>query len=376
MKSPYHLLAVTGMSPQVITETLYALHQQGQGMPLSIKIITTALGAEQAWNTLGIGHMGAPGKIAQFLLDYDLAEITFSRDDIWVVEAPNGKPIDDVVSQDEHSCVADFIVDKVGQMTSDPDAALHASLAGGRKTMTFFLGYAMSLFGREQDVLSHVLVSEGYENLRDFFYPTPYDNPIQNRADKVINTKNAVVQLAEIPFVRMRQDTPQLIIEQKHTYSQHIDILNQAKQPPKLTLDVAKQLVIVNGLECYLQTSLFTFYLWLVMDYKAKGIGWVIPNELGDHEHANAYLPVYGLLNDKFKVEDMANKNFVSGMSKSFFLEKKSKIKNKLESVLTKSIAAPYLLVDINEELPLEQQMNCSQFGLAIPVDSIEILVK
>ena len=74
MKSPYHLLAVTGMSPQVITETLYALHQQGQGMPLSIKIITTALGAEQAWNTLGIGHMGAPGKIAQFLLDYDLAE--------------------------------------------------------------------------------------------------------------------------------------------------------------------------------------------------------------------------------------------------------------------------------------------------------------
>ena len=112
------------------------------------------------------------------------------------------------------------------------------------------------------------------------------------------------------------------------------------------------------------------------MDYKTKGVGWVIPNELGDHEHANAYLPVYGLLNDKLKVEDMANKNFVSGMSKSFFLEKKSKIKNKLESVLTKSIAAPYLLVDINEELPLEQQMNCSQFGLAIPSDSIEILVK
>ena len=46
--SDYNLLAVTGMSPQVITETLYALHQQGRSMPENIYIITTAIGKKQA----------------------------------------------------------------------------------------------------------------------------------------------------------------------------------------------------------------------------------------------------------------------------------------------------------------------------------------
>lgn len=39
--------------------------------------------------------------------------------------------------------------------------------------MGFALGYAMSLFGRPQDCLSHVLVSDPYERVPDFYYPTP-----------------------------------------------------------------------------------------------------------------------------------------------------------------------------------------------------------
>lgn len=37
--------------------------------------------------------------------------------------------------------------------------------------MGFFVGYALSLFGRAQDRLSHVLVSDPFESLTDFYYP-------------------------------------------------------------------------------------------------------------------------------------------------------------------------------------------------------------
>ena len=44
------LLAVTGLSPQIVTETLYALAVEGEPrwMPTEIRIITTRRGAEKA----------------------------------------------------------------------------------------------------------------------------------------------------------------------------------------------------------------------------------------------------------------------------------------------------------------------------------------
>ena len=45
------LLAVCGLSPQVITETLFALHQTGRTVD-AIHIITTQLGKERILDTL------------------------------------------------------------------------------------------------------------------------------------------------------------------------------------------------------------------------------------------------------------------------------------------------------------------------------------
>lgn len=46
---------------------------------------------------------------------------------------------------EDQEALADFIVKEVAQLCADPNRIVHASLAGGRKTMTFYLGYAMSL---------------------------------------------------------------------------------------------------------------------------------------------------------------------------------------------------------------------------------------
>ena len=171
------LLAVTGLSPQIVTETLYALAVKGSPIfvPTEIRIITTQRGAEEARRTL---LSDDPGWFHRLRKDYRLPVIAFAAEDIRVIAGPTGKPLGDILDEADNAAVADFITEEVRGITADPRASLHVSIAGGRKTMGFYVGYALSLFGRAQDRLSHVLVPPSLELRPDFFYPAPHpDSP-------------------------------------------------------------------------------------------------------------------------------------------------------------------------------------------------------
>jgi len=150
------LLAVTGLTPQVVTETLYALAVKGNPawVPTEIRIITTRQGVEKAQRTLLSDH---PGWFRRLCADYRLPGIAFGAGGIRIIAGPDGKPLDDILDERDNAAVADFITEEVRALTADPSASLYVSIAGGRKTMGFYVGYALSLFGREQDRLSHVL---------------------------------------------------------------------------------------------------------------------------------------------------------------------------------------------------------------------------
>ena len=47
-RSMHTLLATTGASPQIITETLYAIHHENRQWPDEIFLITTSFGKEKA----------------------------------------------------------------------------------------------------------------------------------------------------------------------------------------------------------------------------------------------------------------------------------------------------------------------------------------
>ena len=64
------LLAVTGMTPQVVTETLYGLMRENpQSLPHELHLLTTADGAERARLAL---LSDQPGWFQRFLTDYGL----------------------------------------------------------------------------------------------------------------------------------------------------------------------------------------------------------------------------------------------------------------------------------------------------------------
>ncbi|MGU5545201.1 CRISPR-associated ring nuclease Csm6 [Aeromonas veronii] len=210
MEKKHTLLAITGLNPQVVTETLYGIHKQDLPWPNELIILTTKQGAEQA--QLGLLHPNS--KRQNSMLDQcciDLGWPLFSKDKIKIEIVPDhaGQPIDDARTREDQEALADYIVKRVAQLCADEQRTLHASLAGGRKTMTFFLGYAMSLFARPDDRLSHVLIAPAeYEGLRDFYYPTPYTNPINGKGtNQQLDTHEDKVQimLADIPFIRQRE---------------------------------------------------------------------------------------------------------------------------------------------------------------------------
>ena len=140
------MLCVTGMSPQIVTETLYALVVEQSFIPTEIRIITTVQGRNKI-----IGELLDPvhGHFWGFCKEYGLMNcIAFTEAHISVIEDACGAALPDIRTLDENNLAADFIARIVRTLCADSQSVVHASIAGGRKTMGFYLGYALSLFAR------------------------------------------------------------------------------------------------------------------------------------------------------------------------------------------------------------------------------------
>lgn len=279
----HKLLAVSGMTPQIITETLYGIYRQDPAKyPSSIEVITTVEGRDRLVKNL----LGIDSPLSKLQADYQLPPIAFTVEDIKIPRDDDGLFIRDVRTEREQEIITNFITDHVRKLTTNPELAIHASLAGGRKTMGFALGYAMSLFGRPQDCLSHVLVSEPYESVPDFYYPTP--TSIWRTDAKKEGTHDlslAEVTLATIPLVLMRQEMPTHLINQDNlSYTQTVDRINRANtltfDSATVTIDFDNMSIWCDGTEVKLKPDCFTFYSWLAQDRKKKSSkGIVAPNQ-------------------------------------------------------------------------------------------------
>lgn len=355
------LLAVTGLSPQVITETIYALHKAGKPIPSRIVIITTLRGAQEV-----ITHLITEKKVEQLCQDYQLPPIKLLPQDILVVSDAKGNAINDATSIDDHTAMSDFISEKVRALTANPDCAIHASLAGGRKTMTFLLGYAMSLYGRKQDSLSHILVTEGFESSQ-FFYPTPYPQQIYLRIGSR-NAMEAKVTLAEIPFVRLRDEFPDKLLSGRASYSETVDWLNIDLDKEIIILHINSRSVNFCQQNCQLPPAEFVFYWWFILRAKAELAGLSIPHEVApEPEYANEFLAIYRKSNDYIKTENIEQTNFKLGMDKRYFEERKTKVNTSFKKLFGKRIGQ-YL--QIKQQGKIDRRMT---FGISIEPKNIII---
>lgn len=310
--TPSHiLLATTGASPQIVTETLYAIHHEGRRWPDEIQLITTSFGKTKAEKgLLKDGHLERLcGEIGRKMP-------TFTAAHIKVVPDANGEDVEDARSLEDHAALADFIMTKVRNLTAT-DCTLHASLAGGRKTMTFYLGYAMSLFGRREDLLSHVLISEAFEGNPGFWFPTDSQEYryLQDRQGERLDAHTASVTLAPIPFIRHRQELPvhlhrQVLRGKEETvkFEQLVELVNLGEQPNNLllTLDLPKGQVLVKDKAGIIKVAItptkldLAFYAMVARATLAEESDLTRPQK-GEQSkgltrvYLNELLPLYGL---------------------------------------------------------------------------------
>jgi CRISPR-associated protein (TIGR02584 family) len=256
-------VSVAGLTPQIITETVYALAkvQDPPFVPTRIVVLTTLEGAERARLTL-LGD--SPGWFGRLCLDHALPPISFTPEDIHVLHDGDGHPMRDIRTYSDNAAAANGIVNAIRELTADPDCAVHVSMAGGRKTLGFYIAYALSLFGRPQDRLSHVLVSEAFENNPDFFYPTPYRHVIYDRDKKPLDASDARVSLAEIPLVLLRNGIPQPLLTGGAQMSEVVEAVQQRLETPRLVADLRRLSLTFGDVDIALPRQLFAYYVWIL----------------------------------------------------------------------------------------------------------------
>jgi CRISPR-associated protein Csx14 len=190
---------IAGTTPQVITETICALcGKEPPVYPDELYIITTTTGKRKAQEAL----MGE-GILRGFVEEYELPAVLLKESSFIVPAGHSDLPLDDIRSASENELMGDCITSFIREKSADNGVRLHCSLAGGRKTMSFYLGAALQLFGRPWDKLYHVLVSPEFESNPHFFYKPKVNTVIEYNGTR-LDTGNAEIVLAELPFIRLR----------------------------------------------------------------------------------------------------------------------------------------------------------------------------
>ena len=331
------LLVVTGMTPQIITETVWALAcdplNDAPWVPDEIHVLSTQDGLTQIRSRLFADQI-----FSQFQKTYPItANIQFDERYLHVIKNDLNEALTDLKTPEDNEYAANAICEIIRDFTAQDNVTLHVSIAGGRKTMGFYAGYALSLYGRAQDRMSHVLVEEKFETARDFFYPTIDSSFVTDRFDKEWDAKDAQVWLAQIPFVRLRTSLPEESLIKKANFSDVVNAINMASQPIKLILDVKQQKVIIGQKECELSSREFAFYYWFVKNKLNRADDIVAPEKGIVASSANKviypqmiklaadYLSFYKPLKG-FMGNDKVEETLQFGMERTFFDERKTSV--------------------------------------------------
>ena len=264
------LLAVTGLNPQVITETLFALHQQGRQID-AIHVITTRKGRDEVYSRLLAPHHGW---YHRYLREYRLetAAIDFGIHTVHTIRDHAGIDVEDITGEDENEAVLRTCLDFAFRFTQDPESRVFFSIAGGRKTMSACLMVAAQICGRPQDRVLHVLVSPEFESNPNFFFPPRKSVKVELRDEKgqpfIKETRFADVNLMTIPFLSIRDRLPRKMLE-KVMDPATLMLAAVRESPARLTIDLTNRRINYKRHEFDMTPARLALYVFFALEKKA-----------------------------------------------------------------------------------------------------------
>ncbi len=313
-----HILLISvGISPAVITETVYALYK-AKDLPDEVVVITTSTGKDEIMKQLfGVDHVWET-----MLEENDLVDkVRFGEANIRIIPDENSAYSKDIISDKDNNELADFLLKELRGYTEDSATRISFSIAGGRKSMSAVGALSMSLLGRRQDKMYHILVSKPFENTNlepRFYYPRNIEHKLN---DEVYLGNNAQLQLAEIPFVKCRYWLSDKKIDIKN-YSAMVAEIN--KNQLEIKINTKKKEIFVSGSKVESVSNLEFYLYWMLADRCVKNEKSFVHGQNGD---------ILSELFENFLAEnDIPRENFTSKQLEDDTLKKKlSSIGKKME---------------------------------------------
>lgn len=368
------LVAVSGLTPQVITETLYYLTQK-RDPPLAIAeihVLTTQRGQQRMVADLLTPEVG---HFYTFCTEYGLdpASIAFEAAHIHVFADAAGVPLDDIRTADDSAAVADQILAVIRRLTDDPTTRLHCSLAGGRKTQSVLLGFALQLLGRPQDTLLHVLIDEALEGHPDFFYPRRAPYFIRTRDDHQVDAGTAHVAVAEIPYVRLRDKLSTSLSQLASGFAPTIEHLQHTLDTlpdlPPLVIQPAARKVCIGATQIPLEPLEIVLYAQFALaklQLAGRNKGFLSLKELNSQR--DAMLRRYeGLYTTHSGHVENLRQAWAKRISPTRLRPHLSKINGKIRRTVPDGIdVASYMIAS-------ERSYGATRYGIHLPPECIEV---
>lgn len=193
------LISVVGMSPAVVTESIWGLHQERPELvPDEVVVYTTRLAWENLHKALFSGQEGA--SVWVDLQQKVGRNITLRKR---IFEDNQGGELPDIVTSADQELVADQLLRGIRELKNPQqgECRVVASVAGGRKSMSALMYAAMSLGAEADDLITHVLADETATSCPAFFFPAQQQQELVNRKGEPFTAAKVQIDLAEIPFV-------------------------------------------------------------------------------------------------------------------------------------------------------------------------------
>ena len=372
-----YLLAVCGLSPQVVTETLYALYQEGR-MVDGIRIITTRLGKAEL-----NAHLMSPtdGAYYSLLREYGIAPelVEFSARHILTVADARGTELDDIVTQDDSELVLRLCMEQAFELTREPDTAVYFSIAGGRKSMGACLAVAAQCYGRSQDRIYHVLVTPEFESNRHFFYPPRQSRSIElrhpvTREPYFKETRYARITLAPVPFFSIRPQLTDTMLRTPET-PQALMLSLVRDEHPELVINLRERTLTWKGVELDLRPAWLALYAFFAQKKKTAEC-----QRTDCPGCASCFLTVAELLDECRKITDLyrqtgttreievMSNSGITALSKENFNGYRSRINTELERAFGNHDLA--LL-----QIATQGNRPTTRYGLALSRDRIRLVL-
>lgn len=272
------LIALSGLSPQVITETVFALYKFNKILVDEIIILTTSEGKNRIYKNTVINSK--TGIKTKYNLKDELKRL--SKICKFTIPAVNHNKITVHCADDEDIELTDvstilqakafpeLIIRVLKKYTQNDNNVIHCSLSGGRKTMSFYMGMALSFLGRENDKLWHIVASKEFESSGKYF---------PEKKSEV-----SALTLSEISYVNLRPVLKQLLMKKEVAEFSFNDLVFQTQKllkkhsSPKLIINCSTMYIrFSDNVPVKLSDTEFAIY-YLICINKKEGCNTTISN--------------------------------------------------------------------------------------------------